>query len=66
LFYQQTSDRRKRQRHFDNLEFAPNEENAPLNAPRWTKSGYKGSLVKTIKKAALKYNDNIGNDDNYY
>ena len=40
--------RKKRKRLYSN-EFAPNEETAPVNAPNWTKSGYNGTLKKSIE-----------------
>jgi hypothetical protein len=58
LFYQQTIDKRRRKRVFDDSQYAPGEETAPLNAPRWTKSGYNGSMLEIITKAAQKYGDN--------
>jgi hypothetical protein len=59
LFYQQTVDKRRRKRVIDDSQYAPGEETAPLNAPRWTKSGYAGSMVQTVAKAAQKYDDNV-------
>ena len=40
--------RKKRKRLYSNG-FAPNEETAPVNAPNWTKSGYNGTLKKSIE-----------------
>jgi hypothetical protein len=62
LFYQQTVDKRRRKRVFDESQYAPGEETAPLNAPRWTKSGYDGSMLSIITKAVEKYRDNDGNE----
>jgi hypothetical protein len=53
IFYQQNPNRRKRTRVYDNLSYA-NEVEAPLNAPRWTRSGYNGSMRAEIKKAISK------------
>ena len=39
---------KKRKRLYSNR-FAPNEETAPVNAPNWTKSGYNGTLKKSIE-----------------
>ena len=38
----------------DNTEFVFNETAAPLNAPRWTKSGYNGTMLNLITKAVRK------------
>jgi hypothetical protein len=58
IFYQQKPDRRKRTRVYDTSNFATGETKAPLNAPRWTKSGYNGSMKAVIKRAVSKYNNN--------
>jgi len=58
IFYQQKPDRRKRTRVYDTSNFATGETKAPLNAPRWTKSGYNGSMKAVIKRAASKYSNN--------
>ena len=58
IFYQQKPDRRKRTRVYDTSNFATGETKAPLNAPRWTKSGYNGSMKAAIKRAVSKYNNN--------
>ena len=50
LFYRQKPDRRKRKRVYDDSHFATGERTAPLNAPRWTKSGYNGSMRELITK----------------
>ena len=55
IFYQQRPDKRKRIRAHDDNHFATGETDAPLNAPRWTKSGYNGSMKAIIKKATSKY-----------
>ena len=60
LFYQQTKDRRKRKRLYDS-HFATGETTTPLNAPRWTKSGYNGSILKAIT-IAIKNCKNTGNE----
>ena len=38
----------------------------PLNAPRWTKSGYNGSMKAVIKRAISKYNNNSKNSAEEY
>ena len=38
-----------RKRVIDNTEFAPGENEAPHNAPDWTKSGYNGSLIESVE-----------------
>jgi hypothetical protein len=58
IFYQQKPDRRKRTRVYDTSNFATGETKAPLNVPRWTKSGYNGSMKAVIKRAVSKYNNN--------
>ncbi|CAB4432116.1 unnamed protein product [Rhizophagus irregularis] len=63
LFYQQTVDKRRRKRVFDNSQYAPGEETAPLNAPRWTRSGYKGSMLSIITGKLKKYRENDDDDD---
>ncbi|PKY52871.1 hypothetical protein RhiirA4_497694 [Rhizophagus irregularis] len=63
LFYQQTVDKRRRKRVFDNSQYAPGEETAPLNAPRWTRSGYKGSMLSIITGELKKYRENDDDDD---
>ncbi|CAB5190922.1 unnamed protein product [Rhizophagus irregularis] len=63
LFYQQTVDKRRRKRVFDNSQYAPGEETAPLNAPRWTRSGYKGSMLSIITRELKKYRENDDDDD---
>ena len=44
--------RRKRERIYLDNEFAPEEEEAPKNAPFWTKTGYNGSLKKFVDRYA--------------
>jgi hypothetical protein len=61
IFYQQKSDRRKRARVNDNSRFAADETNAPLNASRWTKSGYNGSMKDVIKEVVSKFDDSNRN-----
>ena len=34
----------------NNDEFAPGEEKAPVNAPDWARTGYKGSLKSSVEK----------------
>ena len=51
IFYQQKPDRRKRTCVYDTSNFATGETKAPLNAPRWTKSGYNGLMKAVIKRA---------------
>ncbi|UZO23313.1 uncharacterized protein OCT59_015656 [Rhizophagus irregularis] len=63
LFYQQTVDKRRRKRVFDNSQYALGEETAPLNAPRWTRSGYKGSMLSIITGELKKYRENDDDDD---
>jgi len=66
IFYQQKPDRRKRTRVYDTTNFATDETKAPLNAPRWTKSGYNGSMKAVIKRAVSKYNNNSKDSDEEY
>jgi hypothetical protein len=66
IFYQQKPDRRKRTRVYDTSNFATGETKAPLNAPRWTKSGYNGSMKAVIKRAVSKYNNNSKDSDEEY
>ena len=66
IFYQQKPDRRKRTRVYDTSNFATGETKAPLNAPRWTKSGYNGSMKAVIKRAASKYNNNSNDSAKEY
>lgn len=66
IFYQQKPDRRKRTRVYDTSNFATGETKAPLNAPRWTKSGYNGSMKAVIKRAVSKYNNNSKDSDKEY
>ena len=67
-FSQASKVRRTRKREYNDDEFAPGEEKAPVNAPAWTRSGYKGSLKLHIEKqidahfSPLHPKDN--NDDN--
>jgi len=63
IFYQQKPDRRKRTRVYDTSNFATGETKAPLNAPRWTKSGYNGSMKAVI---ISKYNNNSKNSAEEY
>jgi len=66
IFYQQKPDRRKRTRVYDTSNFATGETKAPLNAPRWTKSGYNGSMKTVIKRAVSKYNNNSNDSAEEY
>ena len=59
IFYQQTVDKRRRKRVFDEQQYTSGEETAPLNAPRWTKGGYNGSMLPIITRAVEKYKDNV-------
>ncbi|EXX58403.1 uncharacterized protein OCT59_024974 [Rhizophagus irregularis] len=59
----QTVDKRRRKRVFDNSQYAPGEETAPLNASRWTRSGYKGSMLSIITGELKKYRENDDDDD---
>ncbi|CAB4375835.1 unnamed protein product [Rhizophagus irregularis] len=43
--------------------YASGEETAPLNAPRWTRSGYKGSMLSIITGELKKYRENDDDDD---
>ncbi|CAB5319889.1 unnamed protein product [Rhizophagus irregularis] len=43
--------------------YALGEETAPLNAPRWTRSGYKGSMLSIITGELKKYRENDDDDD---
>ncbi|RGB23366.1 hypothetical protein C1646_774599, partial [Rhizophagus diaphanus] len=47
----------------DYLDYAPGEETAPLNASRWTRSGYKGSMLSIITEELKKYRENDDGDD---
>lgn len=51
LRYRLRPDRRKRKRVYDNSHFVRGETTSPPNAPRWTKSGYNGSMSEIITKA---------------
>ena len=42
--------RRTRKRVYDNTKFAAGENEAPVNAPKWTRSGYTGSLKSLVEK----------------
>jgi hypothetical protein len=64
LFYQQTIDKRRRKRVFDDSRYAPGEETAPLNAPRWTKSGYNRSMLSIVTRAVENYKDNVNDPVN--
>jgi hypothetical protein len=55
LCYQGKPDRRKRIRFIDDSKLVQDEKTAPINAPRWTKSGYNGSLRKLINDAVSNY-----------
>jgi len=57
LFYRLKSDKRKRKRFHDDSRFATGETTAPQNAPRWTKSGYNGSMRKLIIQKLNEIND---------
>ncbi|CAB5337639.1 unnamed protein product [Rhizophagus irregularis] len=63
LFYQQTVDKRRRKRVFDNSQYALGEETAPLNAPQWTRSEYKGLMLSIITGKLKKYRENDDDDD---
>ena len=39
---------------YDNTKYAFNETAAPLNAPRWTKAGYNGTMLNLITEAVGK------------
>ena len=66
IFYQQKPDRRKRTCVYDTSNFATGETKASLNAFRWTKSGYNGSMKAVIKRAVSKYNNNSKDSDEEY
>jgi hypothetical protein len=57
LFYRLKPDKRKRKRFHDDSHFATGETTAPQNAPRWTKSGYNGSMRKHIVQKLNDDND---------
>lgn len=42
--------------------YAPNEGTAPLNAPKWSVSGYSGSLKKEVDKFIRVRSSYIGNN----
>ena len=42
--------RRTRKRVYDDTQFAADENEAPVNAPKWTRSGYTGSLKSLVEK----------------
>ena len=46
--------RRTRKRVYDLTQPAPNEEEAPMNAPDWTKTGYIGNLKTHVDRAIAK------------
>jgi hypothetical protein len=54
LYYRYKPDKRRRKRVHDDTECASNETAAPLNAPRWTKSGYNGTMLNLITEAVGK------------
>jgi hypothetical protein len=54
LYYRYKPDKRRRKRVHDDTEYASNETAAPLNAPRWTKSGYNGTMLNLITEAVGK------------
>ena len=59
LFYRLKSDKRKRKSFHDDSHFATSETTAPQNAPRWTKSGYNGSMRKLILQKLDDNNDSF-------
>ncbi|RGB35902.1 hypothetical protein C1646_758755 [Rhizophagus diaphanus] len=59
----QTVDKRRRKRVFDNSQYALEEETAPLNVPRWIRSGYKGLMLSFITGELKKYRENNDDDD---
>ena len=54
LYYRYKPDKRRRKRVHDDAEYASNETAAPLNAPRWTKAGYNGTMLNLITEAVGK------------
>jgi len=46
----QAKARRTRKRVFDRTRSAEGEDKAPINAPKWTRVGYNGSLKTSIEK----------------
>jgi hypothetical protein len=54
LYYRYKPDKRRRKRVHDDTEYASNETAAPLNAPRWTKAGYNGTMLNLITAAVGK------------
>ncbi|CAB5354706.1 unnamed protein product [Rhizophagus irregularis] len=47
----------------ENLIYASGEKTASLNAPRWTRSGYKGLMLSIITRELKKYRENDDDDD---
>jgi hypothetical protein len=60
-----SSTRRTRKRVQDNSRFAVPGEKAPVNAPRWTLTGYNGSLKSCIEKHIVidEDEDYVGDDE---
>ena len=54
LYYRYKPDKRRRKRVHDDAEYVSNETAAPLNAPRWTKAGYNGTMLNLITEAVRK------------
>jgi hypothetical protein len=54
LYYRYKPDKRRRKRVHDDAEYASNKTAAPLNAPRWTKAGYNGTMLNLITEAVGK------------
>jgi hypothetical protein len=54
LYYRYKPDKRRRKQVHDDAEYASNETAAPLNAPRWTKAGYNGTMLNLITEAVGK------------
>ncbi|GBB93280.1 hypothetical protein RclHR1_21400005 [Rhizophagus clarus] len=64
LFYQQTIDKRRQKRVFDDSCYAPGEDTALLNAPRWTKSEYNRSMLSIVTRTVENYKDNVNDPVN--
>lgn len=56
LFEESSKVTRKRERVYDNCQFASNEK-APLNAPKWSLAKYNGSKKEAVKKACQQLGD---------
>ena len=50
VFDERVKPRRKRNRIYDNARFSNAEETAPIDAPRWTITGYNSSLKNMVEQ----------------